>query len=494
MKRPIVCIFGISDEEKPEFDSGDVMTMLSYQNDNDAKNIVSIMQPDVVITIGESWNKFPNLAKNGVHNRWVHCKSINDLKHEAIYFCYISNLSKNILRMPKEKMPLVSCFSPSYNSTGKIHRPFRSLRAQTYPYWEWIIINDQPHCPKNCQTLKELEESDARIRVYNINKNTANIGQHKFETASLSRGKYLIELDHDDDLTPDCLEMVKNAFDQYPEAGFVYTDFCELFEKDLKPYKYGPVWAFGFGGYYAQMTKIPGVEEPVLTWVARSANMNEVTISNIVGVPNHIRVWKKDLYMELGGHNPLAVGDDYELLVRTFLKTKMVRIPYLGYYQYRNEDGNTTFKRMNLITMIQATTYKVYYDKIQARIKELGLNQKNYKHGKPIWEQENDYEEATLTLTYKKEDVTTYVILTYQGKDYFEGTLKNILETGNKNSEICIVGDGVDYLDEVIEKYNTDLRLRWWNLHKSFDDGGQKAKKYADYHMVRTGNPVYIHA
>lgn len=488
MKRPIVCIFGIAEEQKPQFDSGDVMTMLAYPDDNNAKNIVSIMQPDVVVTVGPSWNKFLNVARNDVHKRWLHVHNIINLKQEAIYFCYISNLSKNILRMPKENMPVISCFSPSYNSTGKINRPFRSLRAQSYPYWEWIIINDQPHCEKNCQTLKELEESDARIRVYNINKNTANIGQHKFETASLARGKYLVELDHDDDLTPDCLELVKKAFDQYPDAGFVYTDFCEIFEKDLKPFKYGPVWAFGFGGYYAQMTKIPGVEGLTLTWVARSANINNITMANIVGVPNHIRVWERDLYMDIGGHHPLAVGDDYELLIRTFLKTRMVRIPYLGYYQYRNQDGNTTFKRMNLITMIQSTTYKVYYDRIQTRAKELGVVQEKYNTGKPAWGQSDEYVEKSANYTYKSDKGETVVLLTTTGKDVFETTLQSVL-SGNY-SEICIVGDCVDYLDEVIEKYKNDLRLRWWNLHQKM--GLKSCKKYAEYNMIRTEKVTFI--
>lgn len=486
MKRPIVCIFGSS--KIPEFDNGDVMTIDVHETDKDAKNIVNKMNPDVVVTIGE-WTNFPQLAITGVNNRWIHCSSLEQLKQEAIYYCYISNLSKNILRMPKENMPMISCFSPSYNSTGKIHRPLRSLKAQSYPYWEWIIINDQPHCPKNCETLKKLEESDARIRVYNINKNTANIGQHKFETASLARGKYLVELDHDDDMTPECLSLVKKAFDQYPDAGFVYTDFCELFEKDLSPYKYGPVWAYGFGGYYAQYTKIPGVEELVLTWTARSANINEYTMSNIVGVPNHIRVWEKQLYLDIGGHHPLAVGDDYELLIRTFLKTRMVRIPYLGYYQYRNQDGNTTFKRMNLITMIQSTTYKVYYSRIQERLRELGVKQENFKNGAPVWEQSSEFVEKAANYTFHQDKGETAVLLTTTNKEILQGVLEGVLS--GDYSEICIVGDHVDYLDEVMSGYK-DLRLRWWNLHRKIGDYGKSCKKYAECNMIRTEKVMFI--
>jgi len=492
MKHPIVCIFGTL--QNPTFQNGDVLTISNYLSDSDSENVIATKQPDVIISVGEDWHKFEKLAsaKHSSHHKWIHLRTIEQLTLEKIFFCYMTNLSKNRLSYPSENMPLISCFSPSYNSTGKINRPFRSLQAQSYPYWEWIIINDQPHCPQNCQTLKELEESDARIRVYSINKNTANIGQHKFETASLARGKYLVELDHDDDLTPDCLELIKKAFDQYPDAGFVYTDFCELFEKDLAPFKYGPVWALGFGGYYAQITKIPGVENPVLTYVARSANINEYTISNIVGVPNHIRVWEKKLYLEIGGHNPLPVGDDYELLIRTFLKTRFVRIPYLGYYQYRNESGNTTFKRINLITLIQSTAYKVYFNRINDRLIELGCKQLNFKNGIPVWEQEDNYVECAVNHTYKKEGGHTLVIITSGNELVFNDILNNSLND-KKFTEICVVGDCVDYLDKIINQHKDDLRLRWWNLHKSFNDLGTKCKKYADIHMVRTEKVEYIY-
>jgi len=44
-----------------------------------------------------------------------------------------------------------------------------------------------------------------------------------------------------------------------------------------------------------------------------------------------------DGYDALGGHNPhLHVADDYELLVRTFLGTRMIRVPKLGYIQHRS--------------------------------------------------------------------------------------------------------------------------------------------------------------
>jgi hypothetical protein len=52
-------------------------------------------------------------------------------------------------------------------------------------------------------------------------------------------------------------------------------------------------------------------------------------------VPNHVRAWSRNVYHEVGGHNPmLRVCDDYDLLLKTALVTKMHHIPKFLYRQY----------------------------------------------------------------------------------------------------------------------------------------------------------------
>jgi len=243
MKHPIICIYGIDEFPKDKFPSQDTMTIVLSTKETDLYKI----QPDIIVTIG-SLDQFSFLGSKNISFKWLHFKTMEQINFYSIMYCYISNLAKNFLSYPtlKENIPLISIYTPSYKSGHKINRPFRSLQAQTYPYWEWIIINDSPEDEANCLLLKEYEQKDARIRVYSGTHNIANIGQHKFAGSMLSRGKYLVELDHDDDLTIDCLEIVHKAFEKYPDAGFAYTDFAELHETDLSPFKYG-AWAYNFG-------------------------------------------------------------------------------------------------------------------------------------------------------------------------------------------------------------------------------------------------------
>lgn len=41
-------------------------------------------------------------------------------------------------------------------------------------------------------------------------------------------GSYIVEVDHDDELTSDCLQVLHDAFKAYPDAGFAYSHTCEM--------------------------------------------------------------------------------------------------------------------------------------------------------------------------------------------------------------------------------------------------------------------------
>ncbi|MFN9902558.1 MAG: glycosyltransferase, partial [bacterium] len=65
---------------------------------------------------------------------------------------------------------------------------------------------------------------------------------------ALALGDLLVELDHDDELTPDALTLIAEAFTN-PTVGFVYSDWCEILT-DGTSGKYPDGWAFGYGDHY----------------------------------------------------------------------------------------------------------------------------------------------------------------------------------------------------------------------------------------------------
>ena len=110
---------------------------------------------------------------------------------------------------------------------------------------------------------------------------------------------------------------------------------------------------------------------------ANQQNINPKTIRHIVGVPNHIRAWRRSTYSEIGGHNrSLTIADDFELVIRSFLKSKICRIPKLSYIQflYNNEGGRNTHDLSRADIQRRVRTIASHYnEQINARFLELGL-------------------------------------------------------------------------------------------------------------------------
>jgi glycosyltransferase involved in cell wall biosynthesis len=280
-----------------------------------------------------------------------------------VFLCYLNNAIKD-----RDDVPLVSVFTPTYKSGNRIERPFLSLLAQTYKDFEWVIVDDSDDNDETFKMLSKLAERDYRIRVYKADRRSGRIGNVKRTACGLARGKFLVELDHDDELTPKALEWIVQAFDAHPEAGFVYTDSAECFE-DGTPVNYPKGWGFGYGKYRTEYHG--GVKYEVID----SPHVNPKTIRHIVAAPNHIRAWRKSFYDSIGGHRDgLAVADDYSLMVLTFLKTRMLHIPRFAYLQYRNSQGNAHQFRNQEIQRLVRHISTAYDEQIHKRFEELGVD------------------------------------------------------------------------------------------------------------------------
>lgn len=261
--------------------------------------------------------------------------------------------------------PLISVITPTYHTDPNVlARTWASLKAQTYSNWEWVVWDDSIDYTVWRQIYGFASDERFRIHIHRSHVHSGRIGQVKRRAFMAAEGDILVELDHDDELTPDCLEKIAEAFEN-PEVGFVYSDWCEILQ-DGTSGRYPTGWAFGFGGEYWS--------NKYNCWVMAAPPINATTMSHIVSAPNHVRAWRASRYREIGGHNPdLAVADDYELVVRTFLETEIVRLPILLYKQHT---GPTTAQRTRnaLIQDLVVDISSRYRRQIVDRAIELGLN------------------------------------------------------------------------------------------------------------------------
>ena len=323
----------------------------------------------VIFTFGQA-DSYPvlNAAPLDIRRRWSHFDDVDtdfsELARRALNG-FVDVATKD--RFPRE--PLVSVFTPTWKTGERIFRTYRSLCDQTYKNWEWIVYDDSPEGDDTWELLEGIRAGDPRVHVFRSAVPCGIIGEVKRRCCGLARGSILAELDHDDELTANCLADVVEAFNVHPDAGFVYTDCAEIFENGTNG-SYGETYAFGFGSYRTQVYRNHAYA------VTNYPEVNAKTVRHIVGMPNHVRAWRTSAYHAAGGYNPeVHVADDYELCIRTFLTTRMVHIQRFGYIQYLGDGGENTQRKRNreIQRLVQAFAWR-YENEIHQRLLELGVD------------------------------------------------------------------------------------------------------------------------
>jgi glycosyltransferase involved in cell wall biosynthesis len=220
---------------------------------------------------------------------------------------------------------------------------FETICGQTHTNWEWIVYLNNKCIPSFVPDVIKNHPQVKVFHAYTENNNVGLIKKHAFECGT---GDVLVEVDHDDLITPDCLEKLNVAY-QDDSVGFVYSDGAVLHMKDeFVPYSKEHGWSYRMFNWkgknlYAMDSFEPSSHSLCYIWYA----------------PDHVRTWRKSVYEQVGGHNPeLSICDDHELCIRTYLITKMVRIPEVLYI-YRITGENTFLERN---AAIQAKTKELH--------------------------------------------------------------------------------------------------------------------------------------
>ena len=361
---------------KPELKSikylsyeADELDVKYLEDDSEVINTVTSFNPDAIITNGESWKEFPNLASLPLQfrKRWFNSENTENIGNTAYSVAMNSILSPSNL----EDDQMISFFTPIYNTGEKLWNTYRSVRDQTYNNWEWVLVNDSTDGGKTLKIAEEIALVDPRVKVYDFREKSGGcIGESKYRCCSLAKGYILAELDHDDLLVKTCAEDLHNAAQAHPDCGMFYGDTAEVNE-EWENQRYGEGFALGYGSYREEEY------EGRMLSPANQQNINPKTIRHIVGVPNHVRAWRRSTYFEIGGHNrSLTIADDFELVIRSFLYSKICKIPKLSYIQflYNNQGGRNTHDLSRADIQRRVRTIAQYYNKqINARFIELGI-------------------------------------------------------------------------------------------------------------------------
>jgi len=235
-----------------------------------------------------------------------------------------------------------SIISPSHKNTPYLQELYESLCAQTYGNWEWVLWLNGTF--KRSKLSPEIE-NDERVKIYECNEKNSNVGFHKNKAFHLGSGDILVEVDHDDMITPNCLEELNKAY-QDERIGFVYSDVA-VYDDNFVPYNEQHGWSYYFYNFRGKDR-----------YVMNSWRPTSQSLAFIWYAPDHVRSWRKSVYEKIGGHNvDLCICDDHELMIRTYLKTKMYHIKK-PLYIYRVYGQNTYLERN---AQIQTKTVDLYH-------------------------------------------------------------------------------------------------------------------------------------
>jgi glycosyltransferase involved in cell wall biosynthesis len=331
-------------------------------------------KPDLIISFGEEI-EIPHFHLTRFHIHYD--ELIPDIILANVIVC------QSVFRSSTNFRPRFSIFTPTYKTGERIFRTYEGLKNQLYNNWEWVVVDDSPD-NETWEKLREIASKDYRVKLHRIYPLTGgNVGLAKNRAAHLCDGDWIVELDHDDTLTSECLSIANDAIAAYPDAGFIYTDCAEMYD-DEEPKYYDHDWT---GNWYAREDNFFDFGYAGHTWVevdgeTRLAHhypdINPLTIRFNISMPNHAKMWDRKVYLEMGGHNKfIPVADDLEINIRTFLNTKMIHIKKVLYLQFNNR--NSTVDNNSTDINRRARLIKDHYDKaVHDRIEELGFEDWNW--------------------------------------------------------------------------------------------------------------------
>ena len=195
--------------------------------------------------------------------------------------------------------PIISIITPSFNRAEIIHETAESVFNQTYPYWEWVIVDDGSS-DNSWEILQAYASKDPRVKIFKRDRDPKGAAACRNIAIEKSSGDYLIFLDTDDILASFCLEQRINAFKEDPSNDFIL--FPMLLFKDI-PGDTNILWNVD-NGMDDLLRIIYG--DPVC--------------------PGSGTLWKKNTFVEIGMWNEnILLWQDIELHIRALMQNVKFR-------------------------------------------------------------------------------------------------------------------------------------------------------------------------
>lgn len=243
---------------------------------------------------------------------------------------YIKNTKENAL---------VSIITSYYNSKEFMWQTINCVLNQTFPYWEWIIVDDGSTEKEQIEYLDEIKKIDERIKIYH--KENEGLAKGRDYAIKYSNTNYILPLDADDLIEPTYIETLYWAMEENKDAGWAFTN------------------SLGFGKYIYMTDQLFNSE--------RMKNENHITATALI---------RKEKILQLGGYGIAKryVNEDWHLWLRMLAKKEYpIQATYYGFWYRRREKSlltqiNDEKKEENKLRL---RDIKIEADKIKTKVEPL---------------------------------------------------------------------------------------------------------------------------
>ena len=223
------------------------------------------------------------------------------------------------------KTPLVSVIVPVWNGAAFLAEALRSLQAQTYTHFEAIIVDDGS-TDDTSAIARRFCETDSRFAF--VQQTHAGVSAARNTAIARSRGEYIAFLDADDVWFPEKLERQLALFAGDPLINAVFTNFYIWDGRD------------DLNVWFRPDKPLPAGD------VSRRLVFN---IGHVCAASMSVAVLRRELFNEVGLFDPgLAIGEDWDLLLRMAERGLSVRVTREPLARYRRWSGNATNQKLKV--------------------------------------------------------------------------------------------------------------------------------------------------
>ncbi|MFH1010561.1 MAG: glycosyltransferase [bacterium] len=216
----------------------------------------------------------------------------------------------------ESKSPLVSVITPVYNRANFIGDAITSVQKNSFADWEYVIV-DNGSTDGTRDVVRRFAAADSRIRLIENDRNIIALSLNI--ALRHARGKYIAQLDSDDEYLPHTLESMVTALETHP------------------------TWALAIS-YYELMDEA-GHSLPEFG-IIKHLEYNRNNILRVDGA-GALRCWHRSVIEEMGGFDErdfANYGEDYDLVLKVSEKYEVGRVHEVCYC-YRRHEGNTDMLR-----------------------------------------------------------------------------------------------------------------------------------------------------